>query len=556
MTTRVAIATFLIALLSLGSVLAQETPTEAPLLPEVQQDLPPGRGFIAPRQDMSHLVNIKLPPSLANLAPPIRFDWRDSGMVTSIKNQGACGSCYAFTSIACFEAKVLVDGGASFDFSENNAKECNFYNTSCSGGNFRQMAGLFSQTGVVTEACDPYVASDVSCNSACTPVKTLLGWHMISGSDIPDPLVIKTHLMVTGPVYTTMYAGNGDAWDTEYGSYNGSYCMYYAGAEPTNHAVLIVGWDDDFIHAGGTGGWIVKNSWGSGWGDGGYFYIAYASASIGQWSSFVGETQDYDANETLYYHDEGGWDSQWGYGSPTVWGMARFTPTADGYLNRIEFWTNDAASVDVFVYDDFGSAPTNLLTSELGKTFNEAGYHSVSLTSPPQVTSGDDVYAVVRISNNSYGFPLVTDNSGPTPSGYTYMSSTGSSGTWTDMGASYGNDVAIRIRTVPSLSVGIEDDDENSLPYRYNLGNNYPNPFNPTTTIEYSLEQRSHVTISVFNVIGQEVSTLTSQVQSAGPHTTGWDGTDYTGRPVASGMYFYRMTAGDFTQTRKMLLLK
>jgi hypothetical protein len=356
-------------------------------------------------------------------------------------------------------------------------------------------------------------------------------------------------------VYTTLYAGNGDDWESEYSSYNGSYTLQYGGDENPNHAVLIVGWDDDLVHDSGSGAWIVKNSWGTGWGDNGYFTIAYGSANIGMWSSYVDDWQDHDQTGAVLYYDEGGWNSSWGFGNPTAWGMCRFVPPEDGYLTRVEFWTNDVTTdIDVYIYDDFdGSSLSNLMASKLNAAFDQAGYHSVALDSCPALSSGDAVYAAVRFTNLSYTYPIVADT-GANQTQTTYMSNNGS--TWYDLGQTQNNDVAIRIRTTPSLALSADDDTDGQLPSRYSLSNNYPNPFNPSTVIDYSVERRSYVTITVFNVIGQEVRTLVNEVKPAGEHSTSWSGRDSNGRQVASGIYFYRMTAEDFVATRKMLFLK
>lgn len=105
------------------------------------------------------------------------------------------------------------------------------------------------------------------------------------------------------------------------------------------------------------------------------------------------------------------------------------------------------------------------------------------------------------------------------------------------------------------LSLGF-DDYEPIVPYQYSLEQNYPNPFNPSTTIEYSLKKRSDVTIIVYNILGQEVNSLISQNQAAGSHSVTWDGDNESGKEVASGIYFYRIRAGEFDQVRKMILLK
>jgi hypothetical protein len=89
------------------------------------------------------------------------------------------------------------------------------------------------------------------------------------------------------------------------------------------------------------------------------------------------------------------------------------------------------------------------------------------------------------------------------------------------------------------------------------LEQNYPNPFNPQTTIAFSIKQRARVRIDVYNVAGQRVRSLLDETRAAGSYTdVRWDGTDAAGSPVASGVYFYRLAAADFSQTRKMVLLK
>jgi C1A family cysteine protease len=94
------------------------------------------------------------------------------------------------------------------------------------------------------------------------------------------------------------------------------------------------------------------------------------------------------------------------------------------------------------------------------------------------------------------------------------------------------------------------------VPECYALSQNYPNPFNPETAIRYSLTQAGTVRLAVYNVLGQEVITLVSRQQPAGEHEVIWNGTDLNGRPVSSGLYFYRLEIGDFAQTKKMVLLR
>jgi len=95
-----------------------------------------------------------------------------------------------------------------------------------------------------------------------------------------------------------------------------------------------------------------------------------------------------------------------------------------------------------------------------------------------------------------------------------------------------------------------------SVPTSYGLSQNYPNPFNPTTEISFDLPKASQVELSIFNVLGQQVRSLVNQSMEAGQHQLMWDGRDGSGSQVSSGVYFYRLSAGSFSETRKMMLLK
>ena len=94
------------------------------------------------------------------------------------------------------------------------------------------------------------------------------------------------------------------------------------------------------------------------------------------------------------------------------------------------------------------------------------------------------------------------------------------------------------------------------IPLTYSISQNYPNPFNPVTTLKYDLPEQSMVVMTVYDLMGREVTILVNQVQKAGYHTIRWNGTDQSGQVVSAGLYIYRITANDFTSTKKMLLLK
>jgi len=99
-------------------------------------------------------------------------------------------------------------------------------------------------------------------------------------------------------------------------------------------------------------------------------------------------------------------------------------------------------------------------------------------------------------------------------------------------------------------------DSSSTLPTRFELSQNYPNPFNPTTTITLSLPQDSRVSLQVYDVTGRKVRTLADQPLPAGVHKIAWDGRNEGGEAVSSGVYIYRVQAGAFVESRKMVLLR
>lgn len=101
------------------------------------------------------------------------------------------------------------------------------------------------------------------------------------------------------------------------------------------------------------------------------------------------------------------------------------------------------------------------------------------------------------------------------------------------------------------IPTSVEQHDDHLLPTEFRLEQNYPNPFNPSTTIQFAVPQASDVKVQVFDIIGRRVATLVDQAYEAGVYTVTFDASD-----LASGVYVYRIQAGDFAETRKLMLLK
>ena len=107
----------------------------------------------------------------------------------------------------------------------------------------------------------------------------------------------------------------------------------------------------------------------------------------------------------------------------------------------------------------------------------------------------------------------------------------------------------------PSNSVGVDNISE-TLPQRFALEQNFPNPFNPVTTLRYDLPENGLVNITIYDMMGREVKTLINQIQDAGYRSVIWDATNDYGKPVSAGIYLYQIQVGEYMQTKKMVLLK
>ncbi len=119
-----------------------------------------------------------------------------------------------------------------------------------------------------------------------------------------------------------------------------------------------------------------------------------------------------------------------------------------------------------------------------------------------------------------------------------------------------GNSISFFSDIVSAMLTVMDVDPTASIPDAYSLQQNYPNPFNPTTKIRYGLKENVYVSINIYNLMGKHIRSYINTVQDAGYKTILWNATDASGQPVPAGMYIYSITAGDFRQTRKMILLK
>ncbi len=229
-----------------------------------------GRGYVPPPDwDRTFQEHLRVFPADKDDLPAV-WDWRTMNGVTPAKNQGSCGSCWAFAAAGEMEAKIRIYyGNRVLDLSEQQIISCNPYGSGCGGGWSGSAYYVFQHRGGVTEDCMPYEGSDaVPCtDSQYLEFADLTSWYSVANN--VDQI---KQALLEGPVCSTIDAN--DAFE----GYNDG-CLDAPGGW-TNHLILIVGWDDRAC-AGDTGAWIIKNSWGPGWGQAGFGYIKYGACSIG-----------------------------------------------------------------------------------------------------------------------------------------------------------------------------------------------------------------------------------------------------------------------------------
>ena len=200
---------------------------------------------------------------------PPYFSWATQGGLTVAKDQGGCGSCWAFAANGQIEAHMKIHYGQELDLSEQQGIDCNPYGADCDGGWASAVYNVAMTYGLTREAALPY---NESSSNPCTqysylPFAFLDTWYYVSSSVNQIKLALEY-----GPVCSSMDA------DEPFPSYTDG-CYEEPGGPYTNHLIVIVGWNDNGCD--GQGAWICKNSWGTDFGNNGLFTIAYGSSLIG-----------------------------------------------------------------------------------------------------------------------------------------------------------------------------------------------------------------------------------------------------------------------------------
>ena len=362
---------------------------------------------------------------------PARYDARDNGWVTSVKNQGNYESCWSFSSLAAIETNLIKNGraDASLDLSENQFAYF-FYNrqpdklgytigdyNTTSRGNYLSAGGTLQGTGlalatwagVTTEARSPYMTiPDASlCYAADYSVRNVYLYNYSMTNLAGSVATIKQAILDHGAV-----ACGINMIAQYYNPVNYSYNCQTAGG---NHAIAIVGWDDSYskdnfnMKPAADGAWIVKNSYGPEFGDQGYFYVSYEDRTLTEFIAFEAVTaaEQFDNN----YQYDGTANPAYSYNKGEWYANVFEAKGANGFNEELKavgvytLTTNCNYEVEVYTgLTDAGkpTSGTKVYDVPVTGTLTDAGYQTIALPSTVSLTAGESFAVLVRLKD-SYG---------------------------------------------------------------------------------------------------------------------------------------------------------
>lgn len=333
---------------------------------------------------------------------PKRYSLIDENLVTPVKDQENGGNCWAFASIAALESAILKASGLSLDLSEDNMKNLMAlfsdygWNSETNDGGFDDMAigYLTSWLGPVFEASDEY--DDFGMLSplfdSFTHVQNIV---FLSRNNFTDNDAIKRAILSYGAVVSGIYFDD-ECFDESSNSY-----YYNSKGSSTNHAVAIVGWDDNYSRfnfietPSKNGAWIVKNSWDVDWGDNGYFYVSYYDSSVARkdypddcYVFVFNDSEIYDKN---YQYDIIGKTDYYTSDYKTVWVENIFESTDDELLSAVSTYFRKTTDFELSIY----------LNEELVLCKNgtcNPGYTTINLGNYIALKSGDIFKVVFKLT--------------------------------------------------------------------------------------------------------------------------------------------------------------
>ena len=350
-------------------------------------------------------------PKVMQIPLPEKFDLRETGKVSPVRNQGSRGTCWAFSALSAMESVLLPD--EEWQFSVDHLVHQNGFDIDINdGGDYNiALAYLSSWRGPVSEGDDPY--DDGASSDDLESVVHLQNAIILRERDDEQ---IKRLLYEYGAVQSAIYS-RPDEIGRYYNSDTAAY--YYPLRQECNHDITIIGWDDSYSRENFNGqpehdgAYICKNSWGASFGKDGYFYISYDDPNIGIYGVAYTGIEPADNYDALLQSDLLGWTGSIGYNDPEAWFANVYTADRAGSAGAACFYSTDPDTwYDIWIVRDFTGEESFAERKPVQSGYlPEKGYFTVPFDEPQDLEAGEQFAVIVHIYTKDSVHPVAIEYS-------------------------------------------------------------------------------------------------------------------------------------------------
>lgn len=327
---------------------------------------------------------------------PAKYDLREYGRVSEVRDQGSWGTCWAFAALSALESSLLPN--QKWEFSVDHLAMDNGFNARLDdGGDYNMaLAYMTSWTGPVTEKQDPY--GDGKYEEDLNAAVHLQDAVIINERDFDQ---IKKLIMTYGAVQSAIYSQPDIRSLSEYYSEENA-AYYYPERQECNHDIDIIGWDDHYpkenfvTQPEGDGAFICKNSWGADFGQNGFFYISYYDQNIGVYGVAYTGVESADNYDQIYQSDLLGWTGSIGYNEPLAWFSSVYQAEQTSTVQAAGFYATDADTYyDIYLVENFeGIEDMDRRVLLQSGYIEDKGYYTIPLRNQ-QIVEGRERFAVI-----------------------------------------------------------------------------------------------------------------------------------------------------------------
>lgn len=358
----------------------------------------------------SNVLNLK--DNWKGLVTPKKYNLQEHKRATIIKNQGSLGTCWAVAALSALETTLKPEENMVFATDHMSIRN-SFNIRQNDGGEYTMsLAYLLGWQGPVLAEDDPY--GDEISPADLSPVKHVQEVQIYKEKDIEK---IKKAVFLYGAVQSSIYTSlrSENSRSSYYNRKEAAYC--YTGDNRQNHEIIIIGWDDEYPKENfnreveGDGAFICQNSWGTGFGQDGIFYVSYYDTHIGSQSVVYTKVEDVDNYDTIYQTDLCGWTGQLGYNCDTAYFANAFTADSYESVKAVGFYATDKeTSYEVYFVPDFKNK--NSLENRImvgSGNLKEAGFYTITFDNEQLVQKDQKFAIVVKIKTPDSVHPVAVE---------------------------------------------------------------------------------------------------------------------------------------------------